>query len=66
MKIVIVAPFLATRGGENRWTWELCEYLASQNDDVVLVSLYTNRQIFDSKKNLKVEDIADKSSLTQS
>ena len=66
MKIVIVAPFLATRGGANRWTWELCEYLASQNDDVVLVSLYTNRQIFDSKKNLKVEDIADKNSLTQS
>ena len=66
MKIVIVAPFLASRGGANRWTWELSEFLASQNDDIVLVSLYTNREIFDSKKNLRVEDIADEKHLTQS
>ncbi len=51
--MVIVAPFLDSRGGVNRWTFELSKFPASQNDDVVLIYLYTNREISNSKKNLE-------------
>ena len=54
MKIVIVILFLDSRGGVNRRTLELSEFIAFQNDDVILVSLYTNREIFNSKKNLEM------------
>lgn len=66
MKIVIVAPYLASKGGAGRFTWELSEYLASQEDIVTLASLYTDRTIYNDKKNLRIVDLADQSSLTQS
>ena len=66
MKAVIVAPYLDSKGGATRWSWELSEYLASQNDEVTLVSLYANKELYNSKENLKVVDIADKTCLTQS
>ncbi|EGP92873.1 glycosyltransferase family 4 protein [Nitrosarchaeum koreense] len=66
MKICIVAPYLASKGGAGRFTWEFSDYLASVNDTVILASLFTDRTIYDEKNNLKIIDLADQSSLTQS
>ena len=66
MKICIVAPYLASKGGAGRFTWEFSEYLTSMNNPVILVSLFTDRSLYDDKKNLKIVDLADQTSLTQS
>ncbi len=66
MKICIVAPYLASKGGAGRFTWEFSEYLTSMNDTVILVSLFTDRALYDDKENLKIVDLADQTSLTQS
>ena len=66
MKIVIIAPGLPTRGGAGRYTWELSEHFVSKNDHVSIISLYTNRDIYKEKNNLRIIDVADKYSLTQS
>jgi len=66
MKVVIIAPGLPSKGGAARFTWEFSEYLASQNDNVTIISLYANRDLFQEKNNLKIVDIANKKSMTQS
>jgi len=65
MKIVIVAPGLPNKGGASRYTWELSEYFVSKNDCVSIISLYTNRDIYKEKNNLRIIDIEKKYS-TQS
>lgn len=65
MKVIIVAPYLASRGGAARFTWELSEYLAGENDQVILTSLYTDRNLYQEKNNLEIIDIGNKNSLTQ-
>ena len=65
MKVVIVAPYLVSRGGAGRFTWELSEYLAGKNDEVVLTSLYIDRTLYQEKENLKIIDFGNKNSLTQ-
>lgn len=66
MKICIIAPYLASKGGAGRFTWEFSEYLTSMNDTVILVSLFTDRSLYGDKENLKIVDLADQTSLTQS
>jgi len=66
MKAVILAPGLPNKGGAARFTWEFSEYLASNNDDITIISLYTDRDLFKEKNNLKIIDLADKNSMTQS
>src|SRR3989304_9452415 len=66
MKICIVAPYLASKGGAGRFTWEFSEYLTSMNNPVILVSLFIFRSLYDHKKNLKIMDLTDQTSLTQS
>lgn len=66
MKVVIIAPGLPNKGGAARFTWEFSEYLASNNDNVTIISLYSDRNLFRQKDNLKIIDIADKNSMTQS
>jgi glycosyltransferase involved in cell wall biosynthesis len=66
MKVAIIAPGLPNKGGAARFTWEFSEYLASQNDDVTIISLYSDRDLFKEKNNLKIIDLADKNSMTQS
>lgn len=65
MKIVVIVPYLTRVGGAARYAWELSEYLTSKKDQVLVVSLYADRNIYDSKLNLKVIDLADESNLTQ-
>jgi glycosyltransferase involved in cell wall biosynthesis len=66
MKIVMVMPYLKSIGGANRYGWELSEYLASCGDEVILVSLYTDEKLFSSKENIRIVNLADETSLTQS
>ena len=66
MKIVMVMPYLKSIGGAARYGWELSEYLASRGDEVILVSLYTDRKLFSTKKNIRIVDLSDEQSLTQS
>jgi len=66
MKIVMVMPYLKSIGGATRYGWELSEYLASCGDEVILVSLYTDQTLFPAKKNIRIVDLADEQSLTQS
>ena len=46
MKIVVVIPYLKSIGGAGRYAWELCEYLASCGDDVIVASLYTDKTLY--------------------
>jgi len=66
MKVAIIAPGLPNKGGAARFTWEFSEYLASQNDDVTIISLYSDRDLFKESNNLKIVDLANKNSMTQS
>ena len=66
MKIVIVIPYLKSIGGAARYAWELSEYLASLGDQVILVSLYTDRNLYSTKEKIRIIDLADKNTLTQS
>ena len=66
MKIVVVIPYLTTIGGAARYAWEFSEYLASQGDDVIIVSLYTDRQLYKSNYKIQIIDLSNKQSLTQS
>lgn len=66
MKVAIIAPGLPNKGGAARFTWEFSEYLASKNDNVTIISLYSDRDLFKEKNNLKIVDLANKNSMTQS
>jgi len=66
MKVAIIAPGLPNNGGAARFTWEFSEYLAIKNDKVTIISLYSDKDLFKEKNNLKIIDIADKNSMTQS
>jgi glycosyltransferase involved in cell wall biosynthesis len=66
VKIAIIAPYLASKGGAARYTWELSEYLASCGDTVIIISLYTDRTVFNEKENIRIIDISNSDNLTQS
>jgi glycosyltransferase involved in cell wall biosynthesis len=66
MKIVIVIPHLTSIGGAARYAWEFSEYLSLQGDDVIIVSLYTDRQLYRSNSKMRIIDLTNKKDLTQS
>jgi glycosyltransferase involved in cell wall biosynthesis len=66
MKIVVVIPHLTSIGGAARYAWEFSEYLASQGDDVIIASLYTDKQLYRSNSKMKIVDLSNKKNLTQS
>jgi len=66
MKIVVVVPYLKSFGGASRYAWELSEYLATQGDDVIITSLYTDKTAYSSDTKLKIIDFGDEKNLTQS
>ena len=66
MKIVVVVPYLKSFGGASRYAWELSEYLATQGDEVIIASLYTDKTVYNSETKLKIIDFGDKNNLTQS
>lgn len=66
MKVVVVLPYLTSIGGAARYGWEFSEYLASRGDSVLIVSLYTDRDLYRPKENIAIVDLEDKTRLTQS
>lgn len=65
MKIFVVLPYLTNIGGAARYAWELSEFLAKRGDDIIIVSLYTDKKLYNSE-HVKIIDLADSSNLTQS
>ncbi len=65
MKIILVLPYLTRIGGAARYAWELGEFLTEKGDEVVIVSLYTDAKLYNSKK-IKIINLADTSFLPQS
>ena len=65
MKIFVVLPYLTNIGGAGRYGWELSEFLAKHGDDVSVISLYTDKNLYKSE-NIHVIDLADKTNFTQS
>ncbi len=66
MKIVVVIPYLKSIGGAGRYAWEFCEYLASCGDDVIVASLYTDKTLYKPENKIRVIDLGNEKSLTQS
>ena len=66
MKIVVVVPYLTTIGGATRYAWEFSEYLASQGDDVIIVSLYADTELYKPLSNMRIINLSNKQGLTQS
>jgi len=66
MKIVVVIPYLTSIGGAARYAWEFSEYLASKGDEVIIISLFTDRKLYKTDKKIKIIDLTDESGLTQS
>ena len=66
MKIVVVVPYLKSFGGASRYAWELSEYLATQGDDVIVASLYTDKTTYSSDTKLRTIDFGNEKNLTQS
>ncbi|MGI0011480.1 MAG: glycosyltransferase family 4 protein, partial [Nitrosopumilaceae archaeon] len=66
MKIILVLAYMASIGGVTRYVYGMAKYLASQNDQVILVSLYADRNLFKEEKDITIVDLADKNTLPQS
>jgi len=66
MKIILVTSYLKSRGGVARVVDSFAKYLASQNDQVVIVSLYADRNLYSNEKGIDVIDLADEKTLPQS
>ncbi len=66
MKIIVVVPYLKSIGGAGRYAWELCEYLASCGDDVIVASLYTDRTLYKPENKIRIIDLGNENNLTQS
>lgn len=65
MKIILVLPYLTRIGGAARYAWELGEFLINKGDDVTIISLYTDRKLYNSEK-IKIINLADITYLPQS
>ena len=52
-------------GGAARYAWEFGEFLTNKGDEVILVSLYTDKKLYNSKK-IKIINLADTTFLPQS
>lgn len=66
MKVFLVTSYLKSKGGVARVVDSFSKYLASKNDQVIIVSLYTDRTLFPDQKGINFIDIADQKMLPQS
>jgi len=64
MKIIIVLPHLTRLGGAARYAWELGEFMHDKKDQIVIVSLYTDNELYNSEK-FKIINLTDKNFLPQ-
>lgn len=66
MKVFLVTSYLKSRGGVARVVDSFSKYLTSQNDQVTIVSLYADRNLYSEEKGIKIIDLADEKTLPQS
>ncbi|MCV0373510.1 MAG: glycosyltransferase family 4 protein [Nitrosarchaeum sp.] len=57
---------MKSRGGVARYVGGIAKYLASKNDEVIIVSLYADRNLYKNENGIKIVDLADEKSLPQS
>ncbi|MHB8545752.1 MAG: glycosyltransferase family 4 protein [Nitrosotalea sp.] len=57
---------MKSKGGVARYVGGMAKYLASQNDQVIVTSLYADRNLYKDEKGIKIIDLADEKSLPQS
>ncbi len=65
MKIILVTSYLKSRGGVARYVDGFANYLASKNDEVRIVSLFSDKNLYRDTKNIKFIDLADENFLPQ-
>ena len=66
MKIVLVTSYMKSKGGVARVVWNFAKYLSSKNDDVIIASLFTDKNLFRDENRIKIVDLADEKTLPQS
>ena len=66
MKVFLVTSYLKSRGGVARVVDSFSKYLVSQNDQVIIISLYADRTLYQDQKGIKILDMADEKTLPQS
>jgi glycosyltransferase involved in cell wall biosynthesis len=65
MRVFVIVPYLTAFGGAARFAWEFSQYLAHKNDEVTIVSLYTDKRMYPPSKNITLIDLSSKNKLTQ-
>ena len=65
MKVILVTSYLKSRGGVARYVNGFANYLASKNDEVRIVSLFSDKSLYSDTKNIKFIDLADEKILPQ-
>lgn len=66
MKVILVTSYMKSKGGVARVVDGFAKYLASQNDQVIIASLYADKSLFKDEKNISIVDLADEKTLPQS
>jgi len=66
MKAILVTSYMSSKGGVARIVGGLSKYLASKNDEVIIASLYADRNLYKNENGIKVIDLADQDTLPQS
>jgi glycosyltransferase involved in cell wall biosynthesis len=66
MKVVLVTSYLKSKGGVARVVNGFAKYLSSQNDQVIIVSLYADKNLYKDEKGINIIDLADEKTLPQS
>jgi glycosyltransferase involved in cell wall biosynthesis len=65
VKVILVTSYLKSRGGVARYVNGFANYLASKNDEVRIVSLFSDKSLYSDTKNIKFIDLADEKILPQ-
>jgi len=66
MKVILVTSYMKSKGGIARYVGGFAKYLASQNDQVIIASLYADKNLYKYEKGINIVDLADEKTLPQS
>lgn len=66
MKVVLVTSYFKSKGGVARVVDNFAKYLVSKNDQVIIASLYADKNLFVRQKGISIVDLADENTLPQS
>lgn len=66
MKVVLVTSYMKSKGGVARYVSGISKYLASKNDEVIIVSLFADKNLYKNENHIRFLDLADENCLPQS